>query len=93
MQVALKPEFHIVETSGMFSVVPVGHDGKSVSGWLALYAPALGEGSRRPHAGVSISKPGDVGTASGWCRGEDWQVLAHRMFRARRWPSPWVTVR
>ena len=93
MKVQLKPEFHITESCGMFQVVPVGNNGKGASGWLALYAPSLGEDSRRPHAGVSISKPNAVGIANGWCRGEDWQVLCHKMFRARRWPSPWEVVR
>jgi hypothetical protein len=93
MKVQLKPEFHIVENCGLFSVVPVGNNGKSIGGWLAMHAPALGEGSHRPQARVSISKPDDVGTAAQWCRGEDWQVLSHKMFRARRWPSPWEVVR
>ena len=92
MKVQLKPEFHIVEACGLFFVIPK-KDGGRVDGWLALHAPALGEGSHRPQARVSISKPDDVGTAARWCRGEDWQVLSYKMFRARRWPSPWEVVR
>jgi hypothetical protein len=92
MKVQLKPEFHIVETCGLFLVIPK-KDGGRVDNCLAMHAPALGEGSHRPQARVSISKPDDVGTAARWCRGEDWQVLSHKMFRARRWPSPWEVVR
>lgn len=93
MKVELRPEFHIVESCGMLSVVPVGDNGKGVGSWHVLYAPSLGEGSHRPHAGLTISNPGGIGSADRWCRGEDWKVLSHKMFRARRWPSPWQVVK
>jgi hypothetical protein len=93
MKVQLKPEFHIVENCGLFSVVPVGSNGKSIGGWFAMYAPALGEGSRRPMAMLSVSSPAKGPTKCKACPAENWQVTAHKMFSARGWASPWQVVR
>jgi hypothetical protein len=95
MKVQLKPEFHIVaESSGLFAVFPVDHPGNTISGWLALYGPALGEGSWRPIASVCVSHPTNIGTTQGKaCTSDNWQVVAHKQFTARGWPSPWQVVR
>jgi hypothetical protein len=93
MKVQLKPEFHMVESSSLVQVVPIGNDGKGIGGWLALYAPALGEGMRRPIAMVSVSHSAKGTTRGKACTSENWQVVAHKQFTARGWPSPWQVIR
>ena len=94
MKVALKPEYHIVESCSLIKVLPVGENGKAVGSWLALYAPALGEGTNRPVGMVGITNPRKIGSTNGKaCNAENWQVVAHKQFSARGWPSPWQVVR
>lgn len=95
MKVALKPEYQIVESCSLVYVLPVGADPKQFDcGWRAIYAPALGEGTNRPVGMVGIKNPRKIGSTNGKaCNAENWQVVAHKQFSARGWPSPWQVVR
>jgi hypothetical protein len=90
MKVQLKPEFHIVETLGTFSVISK-KDGERVDGWLALYDPPS---SRRPDGEVLVCYSDKIGmTCTKTLTKKNWEMTAHKFLTAKGWPSPWQVVR